>query len=459
MQVSSYAQQIHNYTVNSRLLEKDISYRVTVPSDYTEDRPYYPIYVLDGEILLFPMLGAISLNMIYDYMPESIVISIDYTVPNNREEIGLNSQFLTLSENGKKFQNYITNELIPDVEKRYNVASNRTIVGYSYTATYLITLMQNESSVFDNYILLTPEVTDVSVKELQNKIKTTSQFPGRVVCMAAEHDIKKRKLFASQFSNAMSNLCISDYKLLSGVSHMTAPNRISEALTLLFKDYINEGILDQKYRSKKRGQLNAKELLDDCNNFNMLSYGVPLKLNSGNMIFFMDRALDIDGDKDIARQVLEPFIEEAIVGEDLLQVTNIAYYLNRLDDKKRVDSLYRWGFMVSGKRENVVKSLNVRLNYAREILAKRESKYEDAWIILDSIVNDISDNYQGIVLFFKGEISASYNYKNEQGIAFLESSLDYLNDLSLWGINERKINALINQCKYNSVKTNCNFIN
>ncbi|MFI3281654.1 MAG: hypothetical protein R3Y44_06765, partial [Rikenellaceae bacterium] len=377
-------------------------------------------------------------------MPETIVVSIDYSVPNNREEIGLNSSCLSLTKGGVAFQSYIESELIPAVEQQYGTPLRKAIMGYSYTATYLMTLMLNKPSLFDSYIMISPEQTSIPTKEIVQNIATNSNNESRVVCVAAQNDIKERIKAAKEFSSYINKfkVGVSHYKLIPDVNHATVlTSAVGEAMTLLFSDYINELYLVKNYSSKGSLSTTTEELIANSNKHNLDNYGVPLKLNSGNMIFLMDRVLELEHNEESAMIILEPFVDKAIQEEDLLQINNIASYLTMQGNELRADSLYRWAITKSRNPENIVTSLNVRWNYARVVLARKESNYEEAWRILDTIVSDMGDNYLGIVLFFKGEISAKYNYNNEQGIEFLKSAYDYMNDLSLWGINQSAIRA------------------
>ena len=450
--ISSLAQNIQSNFIQSNHLGKKMSYRVALPLNYSESKVYYPIFLMDGEQLFYSAISSSVISSIHDNSPEALIISIDYSIPNNREEIGFNANSLALTSRGELFQRYITEELIKDVISKYNISANRTILGYSYTASYLLTLMNNHPEAFNNYIMITPEVVSGNVDDYLAKI-TPNIKNSRFICITAQHDTKNRIRAGKKIYDSfkLTNQDLSQYKMVVNADHTSVlHSAISEAIPLLFRDYINEDRLVKMYSSKKSLKTTSQELFTNSNHLNMLNYGIPLKLNSGNMIFLMDRAIEAENNPDMAKSLLSPFLEEAVKDEELLQVSNIIYYLNSLDQKDKSDSLYRWGITVSDKKNNVMKSFNIRMNYARDILVKQDSSFEKAWEVLDGIVYDISDLYQGIILYFKGEISANYSYNNEQGIAFLESSQEYLKDLSMWGIGEERIYVLIAKC-YNNL--------
>lgn len=449
---SSIAQNIQTNYIQSNHLGKEMSYRVSLPSNYSESKVYYPIFLLDGEQLFYSAISSSVISSIHDSSPEALIISIDYAIPYNREEIGFNPNSLTLTSRGKLFQRYITEELIKDVISKYNISENRTIIGYSYTASYLLTLMGNYPESFNNYIMITPEVVSRNVDDYLAKI-TPNLKNSRFICITAQHDAKSRIRAGKKIYDSLklANKDLSQYKMIANANHTSVLySATGVAIPLLFRDYINEDKLVKMYSSKKSLATTSQDLFTNSNRLNMMNYGVPLKLNSGNMIFLMDRAIEAENNSDMAKSLLLPFLDEAVKEEDLLQVSNIIYYLNSLGHRDKSDSLYRWGITVSDKKNNIMKSFNIRMNYARDILVKQDSNYEEACEVLDGIVSDISDLYQGIILYFKGEISANYSYNNEQGIACLKLSQEYLKELSQWGIGEERIYILIAKC-YNNL--------
>jgi enterochelin esterase-like enzyme len=120
--------------LNSKMLSYQITYSVYLPQGYSPNHKYPVIYVTDGYEYLHERLGNMALildNLIHlQKIPPVVAVFIDHREPVNRA-INRRMQELAMNEN---YLQFITDELIPTIEKNYGVSNesnHRAILGTS----------------------------------------------------------------------------------------------------------------------------------------------------------------------------------------------------------------------------------------------------------------------------------------------------------------------------------------
>ncbi len=132
----------------------------------------YPvIYVLDGEAHFLSTVGIIQQlsqangNAV---LPEMIVVGIENT---NRQR-DLTPSLVTADNHAKAnpFVNFLENELMPYVDKNYNTAPYRLLVGHSLGGLTAIDILTNSPKLFNAYIAIDPSMWYDGEKFLNNAI-------------------------------------------------------------------------------------------------------------------------------------------------------------------------------------------------------------------------------------------------------------------------------------------------
>jgi uncharacterized protein len=133
--------------------------KVGLPENYSESQKYGTVYVLDGDDN-FEFVAAKCSEFSQDYaQPNVLVVGIgygndrknDYTPTDTNEGDGGAEQFLL----------FITNELIPELENKFNADTARrvrSILGHSYGGLCAAYAFTNHNQAFGNYILLSPSL-------------------------------------------------------------------------------------------------------------------------------------------------------------------------------------------------------------------------------------------------------------------------------------------------------------
>lgn len=136
------------HTIQSEYLNESRNYWVSLPLKYSDSIKYPVIYVFDAE-WRFDLIKNITFDLgANKKIQNSIVVGIphidwknkrgqDLTFSESRIEYDgdkVDSTWYNESNSGKgmRFFNYLTKELIPDVNRNYSANNHETLVGHSY---------------------------------------------------------------------------------------------------------------------------------------------------------------------------------------------------------------------------------------------------------------------------------------------------------------------------------------
>ena len=113
--------------IESKVLGETLHVRVALPQNYARAKQAYPvIYLLDGQVRAFfdVAVGASRYDLLGDVrdyaIPSHIVVSVEHK-----------DRGADLGRNADTFMKYLTEELVPWVEKSYRASSQRILIGHS----------------------------------------------------------------------------------------------------------------------------------------------------------------------------------------------------------------------------------------------------------------------------------------------------------------------------------------
>lgn len=161
-----------SYLINSYYTGSKYNLQILYPTNYNSSIEYQTIYLLDGD-WFFNELAEIVKSK---YASDIILIGIGYKNKNKRETDFTypSDDYLSNSGGGKKFLQFINNELIPFVENDLSIKSSETtLCGHSlggYFALYQL-LQQNYPSPFNNIVTASPSLfwSEAYIIDLENK--------------------------------------------------------------------------------------------------------------------------------------------------------------------------------------------------------------------------------------------------------------------------------------------------
>lgn len=177
----------------SEKLKQSRSISILTPPSYesNKNKKYPLLLLLDGEYLFDPFAGTMSYTNYWDDLPEVIIVGINHKDKQERtfdtqsgKETGLPE------EQGNKFFEFITMELLPQLEKKYRIAPFKIIAGHDQTAGYLNFFLYKEDPAFNAYIAFSPELATEMESHLPERLAAQKKQVFYYLA-TAEGDVKK----------------------------------------------------------------------------------------------------------------------------------------------------------------------------------------------------------------------------------------------------------------------------
>ncbi len=153
--------------IPSKNLKQSRSLTISMPEGYENGTDAYPVlYLLDGESnfeYTVPIVRYLADN---ERIPEMIVVAIhsgdvarrtrDLTPPSQAE---IDNRFSPGNGGADAFLSFISDELIPYVEKKYRTRPYRVLVGHSLGGLFAIHALVAKPKLFNAYIAVDPTVS------------------------------------------------------------------------------------------------------------------------------------------------------------------------------------------------------------------------------------------------------------------------------------------------------------
>jgi hypothetical protein len=144
---------------------RDVSYYF--PEDYSEEKSYPLIVVLDAEYLFDLVVANTKFQSRFDRMPQAIVVGVDQGKNDIRwDDCDYEEVSGLPTEKGKMFYEFLGTELIPYLETSYNIAPFKMFVGYDITANFGNYYLFKDKSFFNSYVSISP----VLATEMENRV-------------------------------------------------------------------------------------------------------------------------------------------------------------------------------------------------------------------------------------------------------------------------------------------------
>lgn len=169
--ISINAQTIYQ-TFESRKLNSVRELKIHLPKNYdAESNLKYPVVlVFDGDYLFEPVVGQIAFQTYFDKMPEAIVVGI--VQEKNRFYDSYHDEVSGVPiEFGAKFYEFISTELIPYIDRKYNTSKFKVAVGHDLMANFMNSFLLKDDPLFKAYINLSPDFIGQMDNNVTNRLK------------------------------------------------------------------------------------------------------------------------------------------------------------------------------------------------------------------------------------------------------------------------------------------------
>ncbi|MEI9909859.1 MAG: alpha/beta hydrolase-fold protein [Bacteroidota bacterium] len=220
-------------TIPSSILNETRKIQVYSPATSKTTKLTYPVmYVFDGESLYWPAIGALrfmNYSSSLPQMPEAIVVSISNTKRDRDMPV---PQEITKTGGAKNFLRFLSEELLPYINKNYPVNGLNVLIGHSQGGLFVTYAGLEKSSLFPFILALDVPVTvnPAVLKDYQQRIGKTcdlNYFSGETL-YGWGNDFSKPAGCNSYLQ-----------KRIEDETHETMPYKgIYEGLKFLFREHI-----------------------------------------------------------------------------------------------------------------------------------------------------------------------------------------------------------------------------
>jgi len=415
--MSQNIMKVEQHSFKSKIYNATRSFRVALPASTYQDVKYNLLFVLDADYTFDVIASTAIYLQTFDYIPPTAVVAVDYSSPGNRNDVGYNISDNSLDANGKLFYDYVNTELAEEISRIIPTSGFNTLIGHSYTASYLNYYISQNNDYIRSYILFSPEeMPQIPDFKMQNQA-----VPTIIRIITSSDDTESRQSFGNDLYETFKEKQYDARLRNIKADHMSViPTGITQALTDLYDKYYNT---DSIYEIIEHANTPIWECFTHVNNHNQSYYKQALPVSGSCISAFLWTAIQKDEKESIDK--LRNYYENALkdnqsdpnalgVMGDLLGKLGLweeaGYYLQRCLD----------GYKLSGQDHE---TLYWRKVYALNVLP-RLGQYEKAWTILED-GKKIYTADKAIFSYYQGVLSITNKFRIKDGVEQLRIAIKH----------------------------------
>lgn len=157
---------IVNNTIYDKIYSKKLGSEreiiIQLPRDYNvEEDQRYPLFIVfDGDYLFEIVSGNVDYMSFWGDIPNAIVVGINQIDSRyNDTSVVDNLNFTPISSTANFFE-FVGQELIPYLNKKYRTTNFRIAVGHERTANFINFFLLRKKPIMNGYIVVSPKYTD-----------------------------------------------------------------------------------------------------------------------------------------------------------------------------------------------------------------------------------------------------------------------------------------------------------
>ncbi|MED5354376.1 MAG: alpha/beta hydrolase-fold protein [Bacteroidota bacterium] len=182
--VTLYSQEtdsIRNNTIYDKIYSDKLSAEreitIQLPREYNLDQEKrYPVFIVfDGDYLFEIVSGNVDYMSFWGDIPEAIVVGINQIDSRyNDTSVVDNINFTPISSTANFFE-FVSQELIPYINKNYRTTNYRVAVGHERTANFINFFLIRKVPIMNGYIAVSPKYTKKMKEYLAQYLISSSQ--------------------------------------------------------------------------------------------------------------------------------------------------------------------------------------------------------------------------------------------------------------------------------------------
>jgi uncharacterized protein len=204
-------------TVHSKILNEDRFIWLRIPKAQPANKKLPVIFVLDAEANFDEtqkVLDKLSKDPASKAAANVILVGIgniwqryrDYSPTHVESSPWLDEPTAKTTGGGEAFVSFLEKELLPHIEKKYPVSSNRTLIGHSMGGLMVMNIILKHKDLFDNYVAIDPSMWWDNNKLLNQSASILSgqQFNNKKLFLAIANE-QDKKMTAEQIKKDTSS--------------------------------------------------------------------------------------------------------------------------------------------------------------------------------------------------------------------------------------------------------------
>lgn len=406
--ISQNIMKVEQHSFKSTTYKETRSFRIAVPASAYPNVKYNILFVLDADYA-FDLIASTAIYLqTFEYIPPTAVVAVDYSTPGNRNDVGYDLSNNSLDSSGELFYNYINTDLAREINRILPTSGFYTLVGHSYTASYLNYYIDAGNDYIKSYILFSPE----EMGQLPRFETTYKTNVPSIRIITAEDDTDGRKSFGQDLYETFHEKHY-DVKLKNiKADHMSIiPAGIMDALTGLYDKYYN---IDSIYNIIVQTDTSLWEIFSNINESNKNLYNQALPISGSYISAFLWTAIQRDEKESIDK--LRVYYKNALTNEesDPNALGVMGDLMNKLGRWEEADYFLDRCLTRYKKLKQEHETLYWRRVYALNVLPKL-GQCKKAWKLLEE-GKKIYPEDKAIFSYYQGVLSIENNYLIKQGI-------------------------------------------
>jgi predicted alpha/beta superfamily hydrolase len=164
--------QVSYAEISSSKLNAVRQLKIKLPKNYdpSSGLKHPLIIVFDGDYLFEPVTGQVDFQTYFDEMPGSIIVGV--VQGEKRYNDGYYDEVTGLpEESGLRFHDFVTEELIPYLDYKYNTSDFRVAVGHDLMGNFINSYLFKEEPLFQAYVCISPDMSGAVKKSLGKRLE------------------------------------------------------------------------------------------------------------------------------------------------------------------------------------------------------------------------------------------------------------------------------------------------
>ncbi|ALM08671.1 esterase [Sediminicola sp. YIK13] len=189
--------QVTKEIFESYKLQEKRDVRYYIPENYTDEKKYPLIVVLDAEYLFDNVVANAKFYSKFSGMPESIIVGVEQGKNGLRfNDCGFDEATGLPTDKGKSFFEFLGMELIPYMDSNYSTAPFKMFVGYDITANFGNFYLFKDDSLFNAYISISPTLAPEMENRLPSRLAAINNKIFYSLIVEGENSTDKNRIMA-----------------------------------------------------------------------------------------------------------------------------------------------------------------------------------------------------------------------------------------------------------------------